>query len=181
MRHRLIGNEITRNAYGLMMRYAAAENLDEKPVFEITEKPAMTKEQHEQLGQKDPGMPAPDPISLDTINPETSGPTIRFTDGAPTIGRIVHYRLTKEDAERTNQRRIDAVVNAERMRTERPGFQAHVGKLLRGGDVVPMMIVAAQRPGLVNGQAILDGNDSLWVMAARLGDGPGEWFWPPRA
>lgn len=107
----------------------------------------------------------------------------------PTIGRIVHYTLSGQDAERANRRRVP-----HETPERRPGgakwprqAQAHVGNYAREGDVVPLMIVRVWPdeygkgvPG-VNGQAYLDGNDSLWVTSAKEGSEPGTWAWPPRA
>lgn len=84
----------------------------------------------------------------------------------PTIGRIVHYRLTEQDA-------------------------AEAGA--RAGDVLPAIIVgvfAAWRsvdaPLVCDLQVFL--NSSAPVMLHRQGvselppneDGTGQWFWPPR-
>lgn len=66
------------------------------------------------------------------------------------------------------------------------GAQAHIGNTAREGDIVPLIIVVVWpdefgpgKPG-VNGQAFLDGNDSLWVTSAGEGENPGQWSWPPR-
>ena len=98
----------------------------------------------------------------------------------PTIGRTVHYRLTSDDAGSTNERRRHARANLQKMRDEQPGFQAHVGNNVVGGEVVAMTITQVWPGDLVNGQAILDGNDSLWVTSAPQGDEAGQWNWPPR-
>ena len=90
------------------------------------------------------------------------------------IGRMVLYRLTARDAERTNMRREDALHNRGKMREERPGFQAHVGNHVSEGEIVPMVFTKASH-GAVNGQAFLDGSDSLWVVAVEEGDQPGQW------
>ena len=45
------------------------------------------------------------------------------------IGLTVLYRLTEEEATATNKRREDARQNVDKMREERPGFQAHVGPM----------------------------------------------------
>jgi len=98
----------------------------------------------------------------------------------PTIGRIVHYRLTEEEALATDKRREDARQQREQMQRTRPGFQAHIGNQLTGGEIVPMMITYIPPANGVNGQVLLDGSDSLWVTSVKEGDGPGEWSWPPR-
>lgn len=100
----------------------------------------------------------------------------------PSIGRLVHYKLSSDDAERINRRRV-----AEPHEPGWPaGAQAHVGNGVAAGEVVPLVIVRVWpseygdgKPG-VNGQALLDGNDQLWITSAAEGDGPGQWCWPPR-
>lgn len=99
----------------------------------------------------------------------------------PTIGRIVHYRLTEDQAKAHNARRDDARRNFP---------NAHIGNSLYAGEIVPLLIVrvwANEYPDNdprskdgINGQAILDGNDTLWVTSAKEGDGAGQWSWPPR-
>ncbi len=95
----------------------------------------------------------------------------------PTIGRIVHYRLAIEDVVALTKGRI----HPSRMR----------GNPMSEGDVVPMIVIRVYPdefgPGLhgVNGQAFLDGNDSIWITSARE-EGeprlqePGTWSWPER-
>ena len=90
------------------------------------------------------------------------------------IGQMVLYRLTEDDALKTNKRRADAQMNIEKMREERPGFQAHVGGPVNGGVNVPM-IVTDFSGHFVNGQVFLDGNDSLWVTEVEEGIQPGQW------
>lgn len=96
-----------------------------------------------------------------------------------TIGNIVYYRLTLDQAYMTNKRREDARQNFPKMREERPGFQAHVGSPVSEGDMVPLVITASLSEDLVNGQAILDGNDTLWVTSATMGTQPGQWSISP--
>ncbi len=99
------------------------------------------------------------------------------------IGLMVLYRLTEEEARATNIRREDARQNLAKMREERPGFQAHVGNMVEEGDPVAMVITHVGDPfrnGIyndpgVNGQAFLDGNDSLWVTNVFEGAAPGSW------
>ena len=98
----------------------------------------------------------------------------------PTIGRIVHYRLSQADAEVINRRRVDAaessVLALAGMKT---GAQAHIGNTVYVAYVVTMMVTAVVHDGRVNGQLILDGNDSLWVKGADRGAEPAQWDWPP--
>lgn len=106
----------------------------------------------------------------------------------PTTGRTVHFRLSADQANQVNRRRTDSASIRERMSTGAwpAGAQAHVGNYASEGDVVPLVVVRVwpdeYGPGVpgVNGQAILDGNDQLWVTSAKEGSLPGEWFWPPR-
>ena len=115
----------------------------------------------------------------------------------PSIGRIVHYRLSAQDVEAVTRRRTTGASIAERMSrcvlTGDPpvyawpeGAQAHVGNPVSEGDVVPLTITAVWPNEFgegeygVNGQALLDGNDSLWVTSAKQGEEPGQWSWPPK-
>ena len=120
----------------------------------------------------------------------------------PSIGRIVHYRLSKEDAEKVNRRRHDAIRNMANIVANKTGYIAHFGDRCTEGQIVSMTITALRyeatvpardlrRPNVievpdealvefVNGQCTLDGNDSLWVEHVEEGDGPGQWCWPPR-
>ena len=93
-------------------------------------------------------------------------------------GMMVLYRLTAEDATSTNRRRVDAANNLEKMREEKPSFQAHVGYPVDAGDSFPMIVTSTDTAivGGVNGQVFLDGNDTLWVRSSIEGDGTGEWL-----
>lgn len=94
----------------------------------------------------------------------------------PSVGRILLYTLTESDAETINRRRV-----AEPHKPEWPkGAQAHVGNSVSAGEEVPLTVVKPWTDTCVNGQALLDGNDSLWVTSATEGTGPGKWRWPPR-
>jgi hypothetical protein len=102
----------------------------------------------------------------------------------PTIGRIVQYKLSADDATRINKRRADSATfrhpqaGVHRIGT---GEQHHIGNEAREGDVLPMLIVRVWNGQLVNGQVFLDGNDVIWVTSVREGDGPRSFAWPPRA
>ena len=99
-----------------------------------------------------------------------------------TVGRIVYYTLSEQDAEHINRQRmpiLDSIAQAK------VGAQVHIGNSAREGDVLPMLICRVWEPvdGVsagVNGQVFLDGNDSLWVTSRHEGDTPGDWSWPPR-
>ncbi|MFE2469698.1 hypothetical protein [Streptomyces mirabilis] len=87
----------------------------------------------------------------------------------PTIGRIVHYTLSQQDADEINRRRTHRVTRT--------------GNDARGGDVYPAMIVRifGDTPeSAVNLQVFLDGSDSHWATSRTLGEGPFHWAWPER-
>lgn len=105
----------------------------------------------------------------------------------PTIGRIVHYRLSADNALRVTHDRVLKGVGR--------------GNNVNEGDVLPLIVtvtwpdeyaggahLAIHPEGTayesafgVNGQVLLDGNDSLWVTSApQHATLPGCWFWPPR-
>lgn len=86
----------------------------------------------------------------------------------PTVGRLVHYRLSQHDVERLKA-------------------AGWTGNTHRAGDVVPMLVVrpwhqeGAYEKGVscMNGQAFLDGPGQLWITSAKEGENPGEWSWMP--
>lgn len=124
----------------------------------------------------------------------------------PTVGRIVHMRLSAEQAEQINRRRVGSasagILDANGVRIWPDGAQRHVGNGVGEGSVVPLMVTTVwpneyqggaclshHAPGTtyesafgVNGQAFLDGNDTLWVTSApQHSELTGCWFWPPRS
>lgn len=80
------------------------------------------------------------------------------------VGRIVHYRLTAQDAGEINGRRVTRTYA--------------VGNTVGVGDVLPMVVVRVWGVEGVNGQVFLDGNDTLWVTSRPEGTEPGMWSWP---
>jgi hypothetical protein len=99
----------------------------------------------------------------------------------PSIGRIVHYTLSEHDANAINKRRSDA--SAKLAGGQETGFVVHAGNGVHAGEVYPLVItrIWGSTPGsAVNGQVVLDGNDSLWVTSVAEGEGPRSWVWPPR-
>lgn len=124
-----------------------------------------------------------------------------MSEQIPSIGRIVHYRLSADDATQINRRRTTSKSIADRMKLELDrlnherdegvqafawpaGAQAHIGNAVHEGDTFPLLItkVWGDNPSsAVNGQAYLDGNDVLWVTSACVGDGPRTFSWPVRA
>lgn len=92
-----------------------------------------------------------------------------MTDPVPTIGRIVHYTLTEEDADTINTSRRTSTAK---------------GNQVDAGDVYPLVITRVwgdQPDSAVNGQVLLDGNDVLWVTSTSVGAGPRHFAWPVRA
>lgn len=86
----------------------------------------------------------------------------------PSIGRIVHYTLSEQDAGRINARRLADPTSGNRVAV---------------GDVFPMTITRVwgdQPTSAVNGQVLLDGSDVLWVTSVSLGRGARHFVWPPR-
>jgi len=101
----------------------------------------------------------------------------------PTVGRIVYYKLSAQDVEAISRRREDYRNNNKE--NWPMGAQAHIGNPAREGVIVPM-IVTAVWPGEygegsfgLNGQALLDGNDVLWITSAKQGSNNGQWDWMP--
>ncbi len=103
-----------------------------------------------------------------------------------TIGRIVHYMLSAENAQQINRRRTTGKAIAERIAVNAwpLGAQAHIGNEAKEGQVFPMIIVSSPNPEdprfPVNGQVFLDGNDTFWTNSVCEGATPGTWAWPPR-
>lgn len=114
----------------------------------------------------------------------------------PTLGRIVHYRLSVEDAAQINRRRTTGKAIADRMKSKLvnpqggqdvaawpAGAQAHIGNDAREGDVHPMIITKTwgdTPTSAVNGQVLLDGNDVLWATSVCVGEGQRTFSWPTR-
>ena len=89
----------------------------------------------------------------------------------PTIGRIVHYRVSEDDAQHYGFRPLD-----------NPSFN-----LPYPDDILPMTItsVHADSDGVVrhiSGNVMVNNGTMFWAgsVTEGLGDIPGQWFWPPR-
>jgi hypothetical protein len=108
----------------------------------------------------------------------------------PSVGRIVQYVLSEQDAAEINRRRTTGKAIADRIATEKwpLGAQAHIGNQARAGEVFPMVITkvwGGSPVSSVNGQVLLDGNDCYWAtsrdqVVADSVDKQGLWFEPPR-
>jgi hypothetical protein len=101
----------------------------------------------------------------------------------PTIGRIVHYRLSAQDAEAINRRRNHAFNHRDAHHANANGVQLHQGNSVSEGDVYPMMITRVwgnEPTSYVNGQVMLDGNDLHWATSVQVGEGPRTFSWPKR-
>lgn len=104
-----------------------------------------------------------------------------MNDIIPTIGRIVHYKLTAEDAAQINRRRTTGESIAQRIMSWPLGAQAHIGNEAKEGEVFPMLITKVwgnDSNSAVNGQVFLDGNDVLWVKSVTPGGGERGFSWP---
>ena len=121
---------------------------------------------------------------LEAMKPQAP-PTIPPT---PTIGRVVIYKLSDQNAAEINRRRTTPYSIGERIKlncnsqTLWPlGAQAHIGNDCIAGEEFPMTIVRVWSDTLVNGQLLLDGSDSYWATSVAPGDENGQWHWPVKS
>lgn len=84
---------------------------------------------------------------------------------AVSIGSVLHYRIPKDDIAEANDLRKTAA-------------HQHSGHKIEAGDVVPLIVTALGKEGKFNGQAFLDGNDTLWVKTCTMGENEGQCTWP---
>lgn len=98
----------------------------------------------------------------------------------PSIGRIVHYRLSPDDVSQISRRRTTGGHIRERMEEGfwPTGAQAHIGNPVEVDQSCPMVITAVINDELVNGQVFLDGCDVFWATSRKQGFAPGTWNWP---
>ena len=89
-----------------------------------------------------------------------------------TIGRIVAYKISAEEAFIINDRRR-TVVDAD----NEPIYR---GNQAGGSEEFPLLVTKVWSDGSINGQLFLDGNDSLWIASSTEGIGPHTWRWPNR-
>jgi hypothetical protein len=121
------------------------------------------------------------PASTPTVPASTQTPALEQTveetpavEQIPTIGRIVHYKLTEYDVASIKQDRIVSGFPSTNRRGNVPEIS----------DVLPAMIVRTWGDGpdsAVQLQVFLDGNDTLWATSKVCGDGLGQFAWPTRS
>jgi hypothetical protein len=107
------------------------------------------------------------------------------------LGKIVIYKLTKEDADQVNRRRItrEEIQKQIFLGHWQLGSQAHVGEGVLAGEELPMIVTkVVQTAGVdgpgstaLSGQVFLNGNDTLYVTGRFEGDAHGTWSFFPRS
>lgn len=101
----------------------------------------------------------------------------------PSIGRIVIYTCSREDAEQINRRRADARDRMDWHRAIKSGAQVHVGNAAEEGSRYPAVVVACwgnTPQAAVNLKVLLDGTDDFWATSVCVGEGPRTFAWPVR-
>lgn len=85
------------------------------------------------------------------------------------MARIVDYVLSQADCDQ---------IKALRRTSFEAGGWRRVGSEPRPGDVVPLVVVSEWPDYSVNGQIVLDSNDTLWVTSRYRSEAPepGRWF-----
>jgi hypothetical protein len=116
----------------------------------------------------------------ETTPPVVTGQDTSALPPVPTIGRIVRYCLSEQDADVINADRKKSMAEARAKTSDKSRSPAREGSAVKAGDFVAMIIVAVWGDTCVNGKIFLDGNDSHWVTSRNLGEnsGPGFWNWP---
>ncbi len=101
----------------------------------------------------------------------------------PTIGRVILYCLSENDAAEINRRRTTGGLIHERIQQDKwpLGAQAHIGNSVSEGDVYPGIVVRVWSGDMINTQILLDGNDTYWATSRHVSDGavPGFYHWMP--
>lgn len=98
----------------------------------------------------------------------------------PTIGRIVLYTLTQDDADRINKRRADSQDWMAFHRKNSNGTMVHVGNYVTPGQQYPAMVVrtfGSFPESCVNLKVELDGSDTYWATSRVVGEGRGFYQW----
>lgn len=88
----------------------------------------------------------------------------------PTIGRIVHYKLSEGDV---------VVIDQQQPMYGTDGTRAQRNPVSEG-HVYPALVVRVFEPGYCNLQVFLDGDCSYWATSRVEGTESGQWSWPPR-
>lgn len=88
----------------------------------------------------------------------------------PSVGRIVHYKLSAGDVAEID--RQHPMYNADGVRAQRNPVSE--------GDVCAALVVRVFDAGYSNLQVFLDGAVRYWATSRQEGDGTGQWSWPPR-
>lgn len=95
----------------------------------------------------------------------------------PAVCRSVLYMLSEQDVKN---------IDAGRAMFNTGGTRIFIGNRVEAGQVFPMTITRVwdatpTADSAVNGQVLLDGNDTLWAMSVTYGAGPGHFTWPVRS
>ena len=101
----------------------------------------------------------------------------------PTIGRVVLYCLSEDDAREINRRRTSVGEIHEQIqnKTWPLGAQAHLGNKVYEGDVYPGLVVRVFGEDSINIKVELDGTDQFWATTKSVSEGPvpGYFHWMP--
>lgn len=92
----------------------------------------------------------------------------------PSLGRIVVYTLTEDDALAITRRRRGGREEG----TAVASINMVVGNPVHAGDEFPMTITSVAPDASINGQVWLDGSDTFWAQGVIAGVGGGTWRWP---
>jgi hypothetical protein len=91
-------------------------------------------------------------------------------DQKPSIGRIVHYRLSEGDVSQIN----------DQSPVRDPSSELVCRNPVSAGQVYPAQVVAVFDERCCNLVVQLDGAAQYWATSRTRGDQPGQWAWPER-
>lgn len=93
------------------------------------------------------------------------------------LGQIVLLKLSEGMVDAINRRRTTSTSIAERIanRVWPLGAQAHIGNTVKTGEVYPMVVSRLWDDSMINGQVLLDGNDTYWATSVHLGENDGDY------
>jgi hypothetical protein len=116
------------------------------------------------------------PFETPATKPERADQTLPTSESGPrpSVGRIVHYRLTEMDTDH-----IEAKRAAARRRTKFTDGWPKANDV-QIDQCYAMVIVAVGSNDLINGKVLLDGEDEFWLNCPPEGDDAGCWHWPER-